>query len=49
MEKRERNILVALATALIGGAVCAAVAALRWCSVCRISYLDLGRAARASS
>ena len=42
MEKKNRNILVALATVLTGGAVCAALAALRWCSVCRISYLDLG-------
>ena len=48
MEKKDRNILVALATVVVGGAVCAALAVLRWCSVCRIAYLDLGGAARAA-
>jgi len=49
MESKNRNTLVALAAIIVGGAICAAVAALRWCSVCRTSYFTLAGASSAPS
>ena len=49
MEHKDRNFLVAAAAVIIGGCICAIVAALRWCSVGRTSYFTLAGAAPASS
>ena len=45
MENKNRHKWVAVAVVVAAGCICAVVAARRYCSMCRISYLNLASAA----